>query len=88
MVTAANYPIEKYTVQTEDNYILAVYRIPASPKSAKKANREAVLLIHGLLLSAVDYIVSGPKKALGNDQLRTHSNQRSRVSMLSLVHSL
>lgn len=66
MITAVNYPIEKYTVQTSDNYLLALYRIPASPKTAPKSNREVVMLIHGLLMSSADYLVLGPQKALGN----------------------
>lgn len=66
MVTAAKYPIEKFTIQTDDNYLLALYRIPSSPKMPlQKVNREAVLLINGILLSSIDYIVAGPGKALG-----------------------
>lgn len=65
MATAAKYPIEKHTVQTSDGYMLALHRIPHSPKQAAGGSRKAVLLVHGLLMTAADYVVLGPEQALG-----------------------
>lgn len=65
MVTAAKYPIEKHTVKTTDGYVLTLHRIPHSPKQTAGGSRKVVLLVHGLLMTAADYLVLGPDKALG-----------------------
>ena len=45
-----NYPIEEYSVLTEDNYILTLYRIPGKGPP--------VLFLHGLLNSANVFIIN------------------------------
>lgn len=67
MIKDAGYPVENYTVQTSDGYLLGLYRIPGSPKNTGKTPTKAVLLMHGLLSSAADYLVMGPSKALGKN---------------------
>lgn len=62
------YPLEVHkNVETEDGYILTLFRIPYGIKSNQTnvINRSPVLLVHGLLLSAEDWVVSGPEKSLG-----------------------
>ncbi|XP_066247427.1 lipase 1-like isoform X2 [Euwallacea similis] len=60
------YIVETHQVQTEDGYILTMHRIPEGrnevPKNTKKP---AVFLMHGLLLSSIDWVIKGPEKAVG-----------------------
>ncbi|CAG9767019.1 unnamed protein product [Ceutorhynchus assimilis] len=55
-----DYPIETHQVKTNDGYILTMHRIPN-----KKSNKPPVFLMHGLLLSSIDWVVMGPGKSIG-----------------------
>ncbi|KAJ0182199.1 hypothetical protein K1T71_001568 [Dendrolimus kikuchii] len=57
LISKYNYPVEEHTVETSDGYLLTLIRIPNEGKPA-------VLLVHGILLSADDYITVGPESAL------------------------
>ncbi|CAH2042726.1 unnamed protein product, partial [Iphiclides podalirius] len=56
LVTKYRYAIERHQVVTDDGYVLTVHRIPS--------NGSVVLLMHGLLGSSDDFVVSGPKSGL------------------------
>ncbi|CAH2089903.1 unnamed protein product [Euphydryas editha] len=56
LIIKYGYPVEEHTVQTEDGYILNMYRIPN--------NGSVVFLMHGLLGSADDYVIAGPESGL------------------------
>ncbi|CAK1556243.1 unnamed protein product [Leptosia nina] len=61
-----NYPIEEHTVLTPDGYLLGMHRIPhGRDKNNRPGDRPAVLVMHGLLGSSADYILSGPGNGLG-----------------------
>lgn len=67
-MTEYGYPYEVHTdVQTKDGYLLTLFRIPYGIKTnnSNVKNKIPVLLIHGLLLGAEDWVVLGPKKGLG-----------------------
>lgn len=53
-------------VQTEDGYLLTLFRIPYGIKNNNSdvQNKPVVLLVHGLLLSGEDFVVLGPEKGL------------------------
>lgn len=51
------YPAEEHFVTTEDGYILGVHRVP-------NPGKPAVLVMHGMLSSSVDYVIMGPGIAL------------------------
>merc|ERR1719347_1724424 len=68
MIIEAGYPVETISLVTEDGYILKIHRIPHGlkddgPKDGKK--RLPVFLMHGLLSSSADWVVTGPDQALG-----------------------
>ncbi|XP_047122052.1 lipase 3-like [Schistocerca piceifrons] len=67
LLTKYGYPVETYEVTTEDGYVLTMFRIPYGKKSplTEGERRPAVLLQHGLMNSADDWLIIGPDRALG-----------------------
>lgn len=57
-IRKAGFPAEAHAIQTEDGYLLTLYRIP-------NKNGPSVLLQHGLLCSSTDFLISGKDKGLG-----------------------
>ncbi|XP_026496493.2 lipase 3-like [Vanessa tameamea] len=56
LIIKYGFTVEKHKVQTEDGYILSMYRIPN--------NGSVIFLMHGLLGSADDYVIAGPESGL------------------------
>ncbi|KYN08589.1 PREDICTED: lipase 3-like [Cyphomyrmex costatus] len=56
-IRKAGYPAEAHVIQTEDGYLLTLYRIP-------NKNGSPVLLQHGLLCSFIDFLIPGKDKGL------------------------
>ena len=65
MISREGYPAETHQVVTEDGYILTMHRIPYTKSSPQTDKRPAVYIQHGLTSSSADWLVAGPKKALG-----------------------
>ncbi|KAF2901551.1 hypothetical protein ILUMI_04629 [Ignelater luminosus] len=63
IIKAHGYPCETHTVITSDDYILTMHRIPYG--KIERTHRPIVYLQHGLLSSSADWIIPGPRKALG-----------------------
>ncbi|KAG5869356.1 hypothetical protein JTB14_013647 [Gonioctena quinquepunctata] len=60
------YPLETHEVQTEDGYILTLYRIPHGKNNVFNGrNNNAVLVQHGLFGNAEKFVFLGPSKSLG-----------------------
>lgn len=58
--------MEVHHVTTEDGYILEMHRIPHGIDDTNvDPNRPVVLLMHGLLCSSADWIMTGTDKGLG-----------------------
>ncbi|XP_049819026.1 lipase 1-like isoform X2 [Aethina tumida] len=60
--TKYGYESEQHEIETEDGYILTVYRV--LPKIKREQKPLPVLLVHGLLGSAENYVIAGPKRGL------------------------
>lgn len=68
LVERWDYPLEHYTVQTHDGYLLGLYRISHGRSHDARnhtSNRPAVLLQHGLLMSSAAWVDNSPKQSLG-----------------------
>lgn len=60
------YPTEVHSVETDDGYLIKLYRIPFSPKSSKtNETRPVVFLMHAFMESSNSFIVLGPKHSIG-----------------------
>lgn len=64
MISREGYPVEKHTVETDDGYLLGVYRIPHGKKDTTTGNRPAVYMLHGLYSTGADWVMLGPKRSL------------------------
>ncbi|KAJ2951720.1 hypothetical protein O0L34_g13885 [Tuta absoluta] len=56
LVAKYGYNLQNFTVETEDGYLLALYRIPGKG--------DPVLLVQGITLSAVDWFTGVPESSL------------------------
>lgn len=67
LITSKGYPVEQYTVQTKDGYLLSVQRIPhgISKRNPSSEPKPAVFLQHGLLSSASDWVINSANQSLG-----------------------
>ncbi|XP_026468936.1 lipase 3-like [Ctenocephalides felis] len=62
-ISQFGYPHETHHVVTEDGYILEMHHIP-STRSLKNRPKGSVFLMHGLMSSSADWVVTGPEKGL------------------------
>ncbi|KYQ56662.1 Lipase 3 [Trachymyrmex zeteki] len=94
MIRKAGFPAEIHVVQTEDGYLLTLYRIPR--KNDARKNGSPVLLQHALLSSCADFLILGKDKGLafilanygydvwlGNFRGNTHSRAHIFLSPLN-----
>ncbi|GBP50491.1 Lipase 1 [Eumeta japonica] len=58
LIVKYGFPLERYQVHTADGYILSVFRIPRATPAP------VVFLMHGLLASADDWVLTGRSSAL------------------------
>ncbi|KAK7306664.1 hypothetical protein VNO77_44616 [Canavalia gladiata] len=64
MVETQGYTCEEHEVITKDGYILSLQRIPTG-RFGKKANKQPVLLQHGLTADAICWLFNSPNESLG-----------------------
>ena len=59
IVLRDGYYLEQHQVTTADGYILTMFRIPGSPANPVRQGKNVAFLMHGLLSSSADYVISG-----------------------------
>ncbi|KAL6287271.1 hypothetical protein ACE6H2_011661 [Prunus campanulata] len=64
MVETQGYTCQEHQVTTEDGYILGLQRIPKGRSGNEIADRQPVLLQHGLLLDASSWLLNPPDQSL------------------------
>ncbi|XP_014258371.1 lipase 3-like [Cimex lectularius] len=65
MVLPHGYPLEQHRVETEDGYLLNLFRIPYGKKGMVDKNpRTPLLLQHGILADSSCWVLSGPEQGL------------------------
>lgn len=80
MVKGYGYPVEAYDVQTEDGYILTMFRIPHGQQEAMKKlpaqrmhstysgqhqeKKGVVFFMHGLMTNSESFIYGGPTESM------------------------
>ncbi|KPI97392.1 Lipase 3 [Papilio xuthus] len=67
LIRKYKYPMEVHEVTTSDGYILQMHRIPhgRDQNQVPDPKRPIVFLMHGLLCSSADWVMSGPGSAFG-----------------------
>ncbi|XP_011296943.1 lipase 3-like isoform X2 [Fopius arisanus] len=65
LISKYGYRGETHKVTTNDGYILEMHRITGPKSNPKAEGKPVIFVMHGLLCSSVDWIISGPKKGLG-----------------------
>merc|ERR1711936_716764 len=65
LIRKNGYPCEEYWVHTEDEYILALHRIPHGKDQDPSVKRPVIFVQHGLLCSSADWVIPYPEKGLG-----------------------
>ncbi|CAH4028682.1 unnamed protein product [Pieris brassicae] len=67
LVRKYKYPLEEHHVITPDGYILTLHRIPHGRDSnTQSGNKPAVFVMHGVLCSSADWVLTGPDVGLGS----------------------
>ena len=87
------YTYEEHEITTPDGYLLTVYRITGGPVTGPSQGKKVAFLMHGVVSSSADWVVSGPGKALayilcdsgydvwmGNARGNTHSRKHLYLS--------
>ncbi|KRY72611.1 Gastric triacylglycerol lipase [Trichinella pseudospiralis] len=65
IIVREGYRCEEHSVITEDGYILRLQRIPNDGRSSRSGQKLPVLLQHGLLQSASDWVLNSRNHSLG-----------------------
>ncbi|XP_030835488.1 gastric triacylglycerol lipase [Strongylocentrotus purpuratus] len=67
LIWSKGYPVEEYTVQTEDGYLLGLFRIPHGRQNNSKntGSKPVVFLQHGLLAASTCWVENSASESLG-----------------------
>ncbi|KAL1480796.1 hypothetical protein MTO96_050742 [Rhipicephalus appendiculatus] len=71
LVRSKGYAVEEHVTTTEDGYVLSLQRVLSRGGRLPGAlPGPPVLLVHGLLSSAVEWVINYPHQSLGQRRLR------------------
>uniref|UniRef100_A0A224YSS1 Lipase n=1 Tax=Rhipicephalus zambeziensis TaxID=60191 RepID=A0A224YSS1_9ACAR len=67
LITSFGYPVQEFTVTTEDSYLIMIQRIPHGrrPTPEPLYRKPVAFLMTGLLCSSADFVVNMPDQSLG-----------------------
>ncbi|KAH7933564.1 hypothetical protein HPB49_013953 [Dermacentor silvarum] len=66
LVRSKGYPAEEHVTVTEDGYVLSLQRVPRGGRQPPGTlSGPPVLLVHGLLSSAAEWVINYPHQSLG-----------------------
>lgn len=67
LISTKGYAVEEHDVHTDDGYILRMQRIPCGLDKCRndKAQRPPVILQHGIIDTAADWVLNGANQSLG-----------------------
>lgn len=63
LISYSGYSGESHQVETEDGYLLKIHRV-LSKETAPQTSKKPVFLMHGILATAADFLITGPEIAL------------------------
>lgn len=72
MIERHGYPYEEHQIITEDGYILTMHHIPYG-QYGPSDKRYPILIQHGLESSSAEWVVTGPKNAIGKNVMNKSS---------------
>ncbi|KAM3955560.1 lipase 3-like [Aphomia sociella] len=66
LIEKYGYPVEVHKVVTADQYVLEAHRIPhgKDQNNQPDPNKPVVFLMHGLMSSSAEYLITGPGRAI------------------------
>ncbi|XP_065297598.1 lipase member K-like [Dermacentor albipictus] len=69
LIRSKGYHCQEFAVTTQDSYVLSMQRIPYGrgviPFPPPRSRRPPVILVHGFLSSAVEWVINYPHQSLG-----------------------
>lgn len=65
MIEDYGFLVQTHYVTTQDGYILEIQRIPGIKGESVRNGKPPVLIMHGLVMSSADWVVTGPNTSLG-----------------------
>ncbi|XP_063979678.1 lipase 3-like [Diachasmimorpha longicaudata] len=65
LISKYGYRGQTHKVTTNDGYILELHRITGPKSNPEPEGKPVIFVMHGLLCSSVDWLISGSQKALG-----------------------
>ncbi|XP_077531095.1 lipase 3-like [Haemaphysalis longicornis] len=65
LMSKRGYEVQVHHVTTEDDYILEIDRMPFGVHNGTRTMRPPVLLVHGVVSSAADFVINKPDQSLG-----------------------
>ncbi|KAH9380096.1 hypothetical protein HPB48_009907 [Haemaphysalis longicornis] len=83
LMSKRGYEVQVHHVTTEDDYILEIDRMPFGVHNGTRTVRPPVLLVHGVVSSAADFVINKPDQSVGMEQTEPPALRQDMFSFLS-----